>query len=405
MSVSHDDYDQNVGGVQNVIRNERVNFERMDWVYLHLCPAAPLPILAEPRQAEDFRFSLRLGSDWLGVANASDLVACLTELRNNERSFWLVVHQFLGHAPQVLLELARIATERPIVWIHDYITLCPNYKLLRNDVRFCGAPPVQAAACGVCAYGSDRVEHVPRVRAFFEAVRPAVLAPSEAALELWRRGNLAHQEAHVQPYARLVLAPDPLKSTLTEKTRPLRVAYLAMPVLPKGWLVFEELARRFVGSPAYEFYQLGLSYGAALPGYIKNVQVLVNREKPDAMVEAIAEHRIDVVVSWQLWPETFCFAVYEALAGGAFVLARRDAGNVADAIVRNAPEQGHVLESEERLFELFEEGHLKTMVEAANRRYGVLLPESGSATWLRQISRSGKLPPEPQDISLAFSNV
>jgi hypothetical protein len=224
-----------------------------------------------------------------------------------------------------------------------------------------------------------------------------VLAPSQAALDLWlRKGKLPHRDAHAQPLARLVLAPEPLK-VKGEHMRPLRVAHLGMRILHKGWPVFEELALRFSGDPAYAFYQLGHPHGEALPNCIKNVPVQVTRENPDAMVDAIAEHRIDVVVSWSLWPETFCFAVHEALAGGTFVLGRRGAGNVANVITENAPEQGHVLENEAELFEIFEEGRLQDMIRTAKRRRGVLIAESGSVAWLRRMSgRRRKSPPASQ---------
>ena len=390
VSISHDDYDRNFGGVQKAIRDEQIAAERMNWGYLHLSPAAPLPMLAEPTLAGSFRFGLRLGSDWLGVATATDLVAALTEFRSDGVPIFLVLHHLMGHAPEVLLELAAVTAEPTIVWVHDYFTLCPSYNLLRNDVRFCGAPSAMSAACGICAYGPDRAEHLRRVRAFFEAVRPVILAPSEAALDLWRRrSELAHREAHVQPLARLVLAPEQLN---TEPMRALRIAHLGARNLPKGWPVFEQLALRFAKDPDYTFYQLGVLHGAPISCCIRNVNVQVSREQPEAMIETIAEHRIDVVVSWSLWPETFCFAAHEALAGGSFVLARAAAGNVAHTIKKIAPEQGHVLEDEGLLFELFEEGRLRNMLRTARCRRGVLIAESGSAPWLRRLARWGNLP-------------
>ncbi len=386
VSVSHDDYARNFGGVQNMIRDECLAVEQMGWAYLHLSPAAPLPTLAAAGRAEDFRFRLRFGGSPLGVAAAADLVAVLMALRSDEIAVQLIVHHMMGHAPEVLLALVRSAIEPVIVWAHDYFTLCANHNLLRNDVRFCGAPALAAAACGVCAYGADRAGHLPRMRAFFEAVHPLVLAPSEVALGIWRdRGELKYREAHVQPLARLVLAPDLAASKSLASAYPLRVAHLGMRTVQKGWVVFEELALRLAQDPGYAFYQLGVPQGAALPGSIRHVHVEVGPEQPDGMVDAIAEHRIDVVVSWSLWPETFCFAVHEALAGGAFVLTHGGAGNVAPAIVANAPEQGLVLDGEAALFGLFETGKVKDIVGSAPRRRGALIAESGSVPWLRRL--------------------
>ena len=405
VSASHDDYDRNIGGVQNMIRDERRAAELEGFVYLHLSPASPLPMLADPVRAEEFRFSLRVGSGTPVVAGAADLVACLATLRDGGRRLSLVVHHFRGHAPEVLLALAEAATERTIVWLHDYLTLCPNQNLLRNDIRFCGAPPVGSGACGICVYGTERIGHMARLRAFFEVVQPLVLAPSEAALDFWRdKSDFPYRKAGVQSLARLVFAPEPPGLPFDTPTRPLRVAHLGMRTLAKGWFVFEELALRFAGDPSYAFYQLGASYGAPLPGCVRNVQVHVGREKPEAMLESLAEHRIDAVVSWSLWPETFCFTVHEALAAGAFVLARGDSGNVPRALAENAPGQGRVLESEAALFGLFEEGGLRDMICSAHRRRGVLIAESGSVAWLRRPVTEGgdrlRAPP-PADGALA----
>ena len=99
ISVSHDDYGRNSGGVQNVIRDERVAFSGIGWSYLHVSPAAPLPALAEPAPAQTFRFAVRLGPDRLGIVTAGDLVAALAALSNGEKRILMVIHHLLGHAP------------------------------------------------------------------------------------------------------------------------------------------------------------------------------------------------------------------------------------------------------------------------------------------------------------------
>lgn len=384
VSISHDDYHRNLGGVQNVIRQERAAVERMGCAYLHVAPVAPLPLLAETATAQKLHVLLRLGSDHLGAATMEDLVACLETLSVAGARLFVVVHHLLGHSPEALATLAAIAAHGTIVWIHDYFTLCANYNLLRNDVRFCGAPQPTSGACGICAYGADRAEHMSRIRRFFDATRPLVLAPSETALEIWRtRGALPHRDVGVQPPARLVLARDPLPSV--EPDRQLRVAHLGMPLHHKGWPVFATLARRFVKDPAYGFYRLGAPSDAQVSEGIHVINVQVNHDRPNAMIEAISEHRIDVVVNWSPWPETFCYTVHEALAGGAFVVANAGAGHVSAALRMIAPEQGCVLESEAELSYLFEERRLGPLVRDARRRRGVLIPESGSTPWIARV--------------------
>jgi hypothetical protein len=99
------------------------------------------------------------------------------------------------------------------------------------------------------------------------------------------------------------------------------------------------------------------------------------------MIHAVRDHAIDVVVCWSACAETFCFTAHEALAGGAFVIARRDAGNVWPAVRDNAPEQGLVLETDAELFALFDGDALPALLERP-RRFGELVPGCGSIDWL-----------------------
>ena len=74
MSASHDDYVASVGGVQNVIGDEERAFRRAGWAYLHISPAVPLLMLADPTPATEFRVVLRLNGERLGVAAFADLL-------------------------------------------------------------------------------------------------------------------------------------------------------------------------------------------------------------------------------------------------------------------------------------------------------------------------------------------
>ncbi len=190
-------------------------------------------------------------------------------------------------------------------------------------------------------------------------------------------------DARVQPLRRLILAQEPAQAIPPGQNPRLRVAHLGQRSVHKGWPVFEELALRHRGRSDYVFFQLGLSGGPAMPGCIRNVPVHVDADRPDAMIEAIAEHRIDVVVSWSLCFETFSISVHEALAGGAYVLARAGAGNVGPAIMRHAPEQGRIVEDEMSLFALFEAPTLRGLLSSASRCRGFLTREGGTASSLR----------------------
>ena len=59
-----------------------------------------------------------------------------------------------------------------------------------DDLAFCGGPPETSSACMICAHGAGRQRHLTRLRAFFAAVSPVVLAPSRLALDFWKSRHL-----------------------------------------------------------------------------------------------------------------------------------------------------------------------------------------------------------------------
>lgn len=387
VSVSHDDYAVCFGGVQNLVGDEQRAFQSAGWAYLHLSPAAPLPVLACAGDPGSFRFRARLSGSALGVTLTDDLVTTIGAWRGRGLPVRLVIHHIMGHSPEALVTLAEAAGGQPVVWTHDFFTLCPSYALMRNGVRFCGGPPPSSAACQICSYGEDRDAHLPRVRAFFEATAPVVIAPSASALHRWQSMNSLYTSAAVaMPLATLAFAPvEPgTPQPAIADAWPIRVAHLGARVGHKGWIAFEELAIALSADPRYAFFHLGQAGAGAVEGGIRHVPVQVTAENREAMIDAIAEHRIDVVMCWSMWPETFCFTVHEALAGGAFVVAREAAGNVGPAIEAHAPRQGCVVGDEQALRALFETGEILQRLGDAERRYGALRLGRGTADWLLQ---------------------
>lgn len=393
LSISHDDYSSNWGGVQNLLREEARAFSDMNAAYLHLSPAQPLPMLAAAGPPQDFPFMLRLGQQAHGRVLAGDLAAILSSVtKATGLPVLLVVHHLRGHAPEAVSLLASVSDFPIVTWTHDYFTVCPSVNLMRNDVRHCGTPPPGAAACDICVYGEERAATRQRLPAFFERHLPIVLAPSEAAARVWRRGGLSHRHLVVQPLARLVLQTAAPRDA---ERRPIRIAFLGQRAPAKGWPAFEKLARRFARDPRYAFFRLGVETlegpaAASGLGAIHGIPVRVTAEEPEAMIDALAAHGIDVVVNWAPWPETFCYAAAEALAGGAFLLARSDSGNVA-AIAGDHPASACVIPpQEEALHAMLEGDALARALAAAPPQRGVLLPEGGTAAWF---ARSGSARP------------
>jgi hypothetical protein len=382
ISISHDDYATSCGGVQIIVNDEQEVFNKDGWTYLHVSPSLHRQTLAdEASYSPKFLVNLRVdGISW-GSARLTDLTTAVDALSLQNKKIECIIHHLMDFPPELLLDLLRATrSATPIVWVHDLFTTCESYTLLRNDISFCGGPEVNSMACNICCYGKDRLRHYQRITAFFKATHPLVLAPSQSALSLWRDvTRLPHSKSTVVPPARLIMTDEVCGPSGSR----LRVAHAGGRYFHKGWTVFEELALHAADDDRYEFFQLGLPNGSSgLPSSIHHINVQVTPGNPNAMIEALASAKIDVVVVWPQWPETFCYVVHEALAAGAFVIAREAAGNIWPAIHASAPQQGCAVANQAELFALFEGDELIRRVANSTRRRGMLLSSGGTAGWL-----------------------
>jgi hypothetical protein len=209
-----------------------------------------------------------------------------------------------------------------------------------------------------------------------------VLAGSQTALSFWQeRGGMSFSKALVVPLGRVIMDQEPIETNLSE---PIRVGFLGFPIFHKGWHSFENLAARHYGDRRYTFHHLGQVRGE-LARNIQFVETAVSRPEPEAMIEAIVNLDLDVVVNWSLCYETFSYVTHEALAAGTFVVTRREAGNVWPAILRVGLDRGCALDTDDELFELFETGRIITML--TDKRYGRFERSGITASYLLEDHR------------------
>ncbi|WP_250532212.1 hypothetical protein [Caballeronia sp. ATUFL_F1_KS39] len=363
---SHDHYLTISGGVQNVVGDEQRALMADGWAFLHVCPNQPLPLLAPPGKAEDFLLVMSLNGSTCGVIRMSDLIAVVDELARDGTRIQPIVHHLLGFAPELVGALIVASKEEPLVWIHDLFTLCPSVHLLRNETRFCKAPPNRSAVCGICHSGLERGEHVERMKAFFDDAKPVVAAPSRTILQFWQeKGGYAHSRAVVIAPSRIEF--DGARAARTPD-RPLRIAFIGTPIYHKGWDVYEALCRWHHKDERYDFYHLG-SRDMKVPG-VTFRQVTVTPDDRTAMARAVRDSEIDVVINWSACFESFSFTTQESIAAGAFIVARLGAGNVWPMVCDTPEARGRSLAEEVELQAAFASGDVIKWVDEAARRYG-----------------------------------
>ncbi|HEX7887159.1 MAG TPA: hypothetical protein VF474_14375 [Phenylobacterium sp.] len=370
VTLSHDNYAEHSGGLQFCVRREAEQFTARGVDHLHLYPAVIWPAVRAP--GEPGPLGVLLNGRRLGVFAPEAVRDALARSGAGEGARSFAIHSLLGHGADATADILIAAGMREgFFWLHDFASLCVGFHLLRNDVEDCAAPPLESAACGVCAYGPQRARHTEAHRRLFERLAITVVAPSNTTLEFWRaHGDLPAAATVVVPHARLLERGADRRASAE---RPFRLAYLGMPTALKGWPVFRDLARRFEDDARYEFLHLGGAPDPTAPAAFH--KVVVTAERPRAMQETLEALEADAALIWPLCRETFSFTAYEAAAAGAAVLTGPDSGNVA-AFAAD-PAMGRVLEDETSLAEAFASGDILAL--GRGRRGAVLFDLAYSA--------------------------
>lgn len=357
VSISHDDFTANLGGVQLCLTREAKALRAAGATHIHLFPATPGLVIDFERERP--LIGVLVNGRPAGLHSAETLAEVLGPIAQG-KAFTFAVHSFIGHTiAGVTAILTAMGAREGYYWVHDFSSVCAHYALLRNDVAFCGAPPPDSPACQVCLYSRRRRIHLAEHGRFFQTFAMTVLAPSQAALDLWLRSfPVAPAAAKVHPHAVLRKR----RTTPAEREEgPLRVAFLGMPAEHKGWPVYAKLVDRFFDDPRYEFHHLGKVRDKAVEARFTAVEPTPDVAEP--MAAAVEALGIDVAIIWSLCPETFCFTAYEAVAGGAAVITNPDAGNVPRFTLETG--NGRVAQDERALGELFESGEALSLARRA----------------------------------------
>ena len=360
LAASHDCYPTTTGGVQIFVADEQSKFNARGFVYMHLSPLlAALHVKDDAAETTSTR--IVIDGTIVGVASDAEIADALENLsasQPDDRTF--VVHSPLGHSVRGLARIkSALQPKRSFFWLHDFVSLCAGFQLLRNDVEFCDAPDAQSEGCRICIYGAARQVHEQRLRFLFEQCDFTVVSPSEAAREIWlKRSSLPHEGVLVAEHAHLVETTDRLETGNPHEVgtprRPLRVAYLGYPILHKGWPTFERVFDQNAVYANYQFFHFASAESLRPRKNLRRVECVVTANERDLMTKKLRENGVDLVVIAAEWPETFSYVTFEALAAGCDVLTLSRSGNVAAVV--NKLRRGLVFEREDEIVEFFASG-------------------------------------------------
>jgi len=358
LSFSHGSYTAVTAGIEVFLGDEQRAFNERGWLYLHFSPLEFMRFIAD-EAIEDSFLRLTLDGQVIGAAAASVILEALagSGLNKLPRRV-LAMHCALGQ-PYAAFEvlLRSFDPQESYYWVHDFSSVCPGINLLRNGVEYCHAPPEDSTACAICVYGAARSRNTALLERMFERADFTVVAPSAAALNLWRRASrLSCRDLVAKPHCALDYSCGEFRrarpASEVGSSRAVRAAFAGPPSTHKGGHIFQALVEKAASDKAYAFFHFSnLSGGFGSPR-VRRVHAEVSAKRRQAMVELLKEHEIDIVVVPSIWPETFSYVAYEALAAGCDIATLAASGNVAALV--NGTGRGRVFADEAGLIDFFE---------------------------------------------------
>ena len=227
-------------------------------------------------------------------------------------------------------------------FVHDYAMVCYNHVLMRNNREFCGTEPLSLKKCWNCRFFAEGKINEKWQRKFVERYpKITYLFPSSVVKDIWQNTFQASNELLIVPNTKFTEETKRYKAkTDNEK---LKLAFIGYGRVEKGWETWKKICEKY--DDMYDLYVLG---DGECPGKVKKVPVSVAKDGPNAMIDAIRKHEIDIAFLWSTVPETYSYTFFESLVSGCYILTNEKSGNIC--CMTKEFGCGKVLESEEALF-------------------------------------------------------
>ena len=205
-------------------------------------------------------------------------------------------------------------------FVHDYYCVCENQLLLNDEKNFC---QVKCEEKGGCKYCANRQEHFGKYKKFFCKFknRITIIAPSECAKTVWELAFGKMNRVMVLEHQIPVTYEKKIK--YKEYGEQIKVAYLGNSRFFKGYEYWTDAINKNENNICFIEYSDATKPSGALQkkGYFSKDNLMLMRDK-------MIEDKIDVVVLWSIWPETYSYTFFEALETGAVILTNDEAGNI-----------------------------------------------------------------------------
>ena len=360
LSIGRNDYRYYSGGTNKVIKAHSELFKKNEIGYIFICPV---------KNSAGQYFHVIKNQCYKGVFYVSDIPLML----GMENIVEIHIHSIIDASIDATYYILKSLRSRIRYYLHDYYTICPSYKLLRNDKTFCGYSKMSESKCNGCKYLSE-FKRETEIILFLEKIkdRTTFIAPSDYVKHSWSKAFPEYSDEIEVIYHQELIGEYKGNSKCNNIPR---IAYLGEPIDSKGWSIFNK-TYELSNKDKMEFYYFG-QY--KVDKTFRRITVCFNKNL-DGMIEALRANEIDCALLWASCGETYSYTYYECLAANVFVITNRMSGNICDQVEERG--NGIVLSSEKELFDLFSDSEkLKKLIVAykeSNQKCPGLLVENRS---------------------------
>lgn len=338
--LTHSDYVVTDAGVEKVIQGQQklflknqINFivvypirkdiEIFGWVHSRTMPGYGLIINGKNQGEIGYQ-------EFLGLLQTKGLLG-------------VIIHELVTFKKDEKLFAFFDRVQCPIYYfVHDYAMVCYNHVLMRNNKEFCGAEPLSFQKCKNCRFYIEGIWNEKWQRKFVERYKNIVyLFPSAVVRDIWQNTFRAENELRIVPNTKFGNETRSYPEKIDHEK--IRIAFIGYGRVEKGWETWKKVCRKY--DKEYDLYILG---DGECPGKVTKCLVSVAKDGPNAMIDAVRNHGIDIAFLWSTVPETYSYTFFESYVSGCYVLTNNRSGNICAMTAQY--DCGKVLDNEEALF-------------------------------------------------------
>lgn len=347
ISVSYGNYLIQSGGTDKVIREHQKIFSERDVDYLFIFPVVRTIKVAGLVKTVRY-WGLDLNKKFCGLFQINDIVDLVKSFIDNGNLCHGVFIHHLWRSKVDELNKVLCFVNAPVFFIlHDYYSVCSGKNLISPSGIYCGYGHDIHECKETCAYYAESIVNRKNLTCLVHYYHPRIrfIAPSDFTRNVFRSTFPEFKDLFITiPHQKL--SGKYIKAW--QKDAPIKIAFIGKQDDIKGWNDFKTLVRALPCSQDYVFYYLGT--GEEHLVNVKVMPVSVRDQGSDAMLNALRQNKIDVVMLLSHCPETYSYTYFESYAAGCYIIGYKNSGNIADMITRVG--NGIVVDRFEQLFTL-----------------------------------------------------